>query len=129
MTEHSKTIVEENRVWHAPEMNFRRGFLRLWIVATGIWIAGWAWHYADTCRDYPGQVFIAGFLCSPSYILEDLGPADEPSARRGPVTIRPVPPDLKIGAIQMGITLIGVPLGILAMSWLTVWVIRGFRSN
>jgi hypothetical protein len=47
------------------KMNFRRGFLRLWIVATGIWIAGWAWHYAAICRD--SGVLISGFYyCSPS---------------------------------------------------------------
>jgi hypothetical protein len=38
-------------------------------------------------------------------------------------------PELKIGAIEIGITFVGIPLGVLAMGWFIAWVIRGFRSN
>jgi hypothetical protein len=38
-------------------------------------------------------------------------------------------PKLKIGASEIGITVIGIPFGILTIGWLTAWIIRGFRSN
>jgi hypothetical protein len=107
------------------KMNFRRGFLRLWIVATGIWIAGWAWHYAAICRDSDGVVYISGFNCSPRERQAEMAAflASKPS---GGFTIGP--PILEIGATEIGITLVGIPLGILAMSLLAAWVIRGFRE-
>lgn len=105
-------------------MSLRRGFLRLWIVAAGLWIAGWAWHYAAVCRDFDfyGEVFISGFRCSPpgSYIIEP--PKDEPGVFR-PVPIK----ELDIG--EIAVTLVGVPLGIFAMGWLIAWIIGGFRSD
>jgi hypothetical protein len=108
-------------------MSLRRGFLRLWIVATGIWIGGWAWHYAAICRDFDGLVFISGFNCNEKITLTP--PIDEPVPHTGYVILGPAEPELRIGAIQMGITLIGVPLGILATGWLAAWVIWGFRLN
>jgi hypothetical protein len=31
-------------------MNYRRGFIRVWIVGTTCWIVYWAWHYMTTCE-------------------------------------------------------------------------------
>jgi hypothetical protein len=105
--------------------NLRRGFLRLWMVATGIWIAGWAWHYAAICRDFDGEVFISGFGCSAPWVSPAAKDWDKPGTG---FTVTPIP-ILEIGAIEIGITLVGVPLGMLALSWLTAWVIQGFRPN
>jgi hypothetical protein len=55
------------KIDRAKYMKLRRGFFRLWIVAAGLWIAAWAWHYTAVCRDFDfdGEVFISGFRCGP----------------------------------------------------------------
>jgi hypothetical protein len=119
------------------QKNLRRGFLRLWTVATGIWIAGWVWHYAEVCRDPKySVVFISGFRCSESLEAIAVKQKTETTSPSGPVTVgpegfgRPEPYNLEeIGAIEIVITLLGIPLAIPAMGWLTAWVVRGFRPN
>lgn len=54
-----------------------------------------------------------------------MGPAPVP----GKFVLGPEEAFLEIGAIEIGITLFGIPLGILAMGWLTAWAVRGFRSR
>jgi hypothetical protein len=96
-------------------------------------MAEWAWHYTAICRDFDGLVFISGFSCNERFII---GPPmiedpKEPGTYIDDPNAPPMPdlPKLKIGASEIGITLVGIPLVILAMGWLTAWVIRGFRSR
>jgi hypothetical protein len=82
-------------------------------------------------------VFISGFACGTKYFVTDIeephtqgSHSPEPPSTEGLSFGPPIkPPELRIGAIEIGITIVRVPLGTLAMGWLTAWIIQGFRSN
>jgi hypothetical protein len=97
------------------------------MVATCIWIAGWAWHYYAICRDFDRVVFQSGFFYCSSHVDIPPGFTPPPDSKYDFSNVEKVSEE--IGAIELVATLVSIPLGTLAMGRLTTWVIRGFRSR
>jgi hypothetical protein len=73
-------------------------------------------------------VFSSGFLYCSS--LVSIKPEDAPSLVERYDLSKVESSSLeRVRPIELAATVIGIPVGILAMGWLTTWVIRGFRSR
>jgi hypothetical protein len=107
-------------------MNFRRGILRIWIVATLCWVTYWVWHYALVC----GPINLLDG--SKSEITCPVGLWS--TATSGGTRFQRLAPLWSSETmIEIALIVIGVPTAILAVGILLRWIVAGFtkipRSN
>ena len=92
-------------------MNLRRGFLRLWVTATGSWLIYCIWYYKTTCHHSEGE----GILCEDR--SRAIGPVGGGYSIGGPME----QPDL----LHIAAVTIGLPLAILGAGLVAGWVNPG----
>jgi hypothetical protein len=98
------------------KVQFRRGFLRIWIALTGVWICYWIWHYATVCYFDPDPGLVGCFIEK-----IDISPYT-PSASGYTISVY-------VDPIEILLKVLGIPIAVLATGGVAAWVIRGFRSN
>jgi hypothetical protein len=89
-------------------MNLKRGFVRLWIVASLLWIAAFIWYLRASCSYSADDVL-------------DCWTGDEDWMM--PISYFSIRDYARLGMIGAS-----VPLGLLFFGYVIAWVAKGFRS-